>query len=226
MKLLIVAATRMEIMPLEDYLLQLDQQPLLQHHAVELLITGAGMVPTAFRLGKILQMDNWDLAVNLGICGSFIRDLPPGTTVHVAADTFGDFGADDGDDFLDAFETGLADKNGYPFVDGWINSPAAAANKVVRSLPAVKGVTMNTVSGNEISIRKRMEKFAADIESMEGAAFMYCCMKESIPCVQIRAVSNFIERRNKSHWNIPLAIHNLNETAIRLIQHVCSATEP
>lgn len=220
MKLLIVAATRMEIKPLEDYLLKLDQQGLLQLHAIELMITGAGMVQTSFRLGKMLPLDNWDLAINLGICGSFNRQLPPGTTVHVVSDTFGDMGAEDGDDFRDAFDIGLTDKDAFPFMNGWINNLAATKYELVQLLPAVKGITMNTVSGNEINIRKLENKFAADIESMEGAAFMYCCKVESIPCLQIRAVSNYIERRDKNHWNIPLAISKLNETAIRLLQEI------
>lgn len=226
MKLLIVAATRMEIKPLEDYLIQLDQQGLLKLHAIELMITGAGMVQTAFRLGKLLPMDNWDLAINLGICGSFNRQLLPGTTVQVVSDTFGDMGAEDGEAFLDSFEIGLTDRDAYPFMNGWIHNMAATEYEVLQSIPAVRGITMNTVSGNEINIRKRVKKFAADVESMEGAAFFYCCKHESIPCLQIRTVSNYIERRDKNQWNIPLAISKLNETAIRLLQEIISPAMP
>jgi futalosine hydrolase len=58
------------------------------------------------------------------------------------------------------------------------------------------------------------------VESMEGAAFFYACMIEKIPCAQIRAVSNFIEKRNRDNWNIALAIKNLNETAIEIINNL------
>jgi futalosine hydrolase len=45
-------------------------------------------------------------------------------------------------------------------------------------------------------------------------------MIERIPCAQIRAVSNFIEKRNRDNWNIALAIKNLNETAIEIINNL------
>jgi futalosine hydrolase len=54
------------------------------------------------------------------------------------------------------------------------------------------------------------KKFDADIETMEGAAFFYSCLQLKIPFLQIRAISNFVEPRDKSKWNIPLALENLS----------------
>ncbi|MBK9732025.1 MAG: futalosine hydrolase [Chitinophagaceae bacterium] len=220
MKILIVAATRIEVEPLEQCLLQWDEQGLLKQHAIELMITGAGSVFTAFKLGKMLPLDNWDLAINLGICGSFNRNFPIGTVVNITTDTFGDFGATDDHTYLNAFEIGLADGNAFPFSNGLISNTIDPKYKVIQSLPTARGITMNTVSGNENSIRRLIEKFPADVESMEGASFLYCCLKESIPCVQLRAVSNYVQKRDKSSWNIPLAIKNLNHTATSLIMEM------
>jgi futalosine hydrolase len=55
------------------------------------------------------------------------------------------------------------------------------------------------------------------VESMEGAAFMFACEIEDIPYVQIRAISNYVEKRNKEGWNIPLAIENLNRKIMEII---------
>ena len=52
---------------------------------------------------------------------------------------------------------------------------------------------------------------------MEGAAFFYACMIDKVPCAQIRAVSNFIEKRNRDNWNMALAIKNLNEKALEIL---------
>jgi futalosine hydrolase len=41
--------------------------------------------------------------------------------------------------------------------------------------------------------------------------------QEYIPCIQLRAVSNYVEKRNKDAWNIPLAIENLNKQLIAII---------
>lgn len=220
MKLLIVAATWNEVKPLEEYLLRSDDQKLFHEHAIELLVTGSGSTFTAFHLGKMLPLDNWDLAINLGICGSFNKEFTIGTTVNVVTDTFGDLGAEDDEAFLDAFELNLLDADTFPFKDGWISNSQNSMYQAIQSLPKVKGITMNTVSGNEKSIARLIPKFQADVESMEGASFMYCCMKESIPFLQLRTISNYVQKRDKSTWNIPLAIKNLNDTTISLLEEL------
>ena len=55
------------------------------------------------------------------------------------------------------------------------------------------------------------------IESMEGAAFFYACKIARIPCLQIRSISNYVERRNKASWDILLAIKTLNNEILNLI---------
>jgi futalosine hydrolase len=49
---------------------------------------------------------------------------------------------------------------------------------------------------------------------MEGIAFHYACKQAKIPFLQIRAISNYVTPRNKSEWEIPLAIQNLNQYLI------------
>src|SRR2546423_1560811 len=100
MNLFITAATWNEIKPLEKFLLKLDEDGNLKGHRVEISITGIGGVQTAFNLARILTAGNWDLAIQLGICGSFKKEFPIGTTVNVVEDCFADLGAEDGEDFL------------------------------------------------------------------------------------------------------------------------------
>ena len=56
------------------------------------------------------------------------------------------------------------------------------------------------------------------IESMEGAAFFYACRKAGVPFIQIRAVSNYVEKRNRDAWQIGLAVKNLNTFALELLE--------
>ena len=51
---------------------------------------------------------------------------------------------------------------------------------------------------------------------MEGAACFMVCNKFEISCMQIRSISNKVEKRNKENWDFPLAIKNLN-TAVKQI---------
>src|SRR6185295_3957702 len=130
MNLLLVAATWDEIKPLENFLQEMDAEGKFHDHAVEICVTGIGGVQTAFHLGKILSTGKWDLAIQLGICGSFRKEFPIGTTVNVAEECFADFGVEDGEIFLDAFEIGLLEANKFPFENGVMKNKSASETAV------------------------------------------------------------------------------------------------
>ena len=69
---------------------------------------------------------------------------------------------------------------------------------------------MNTVHGEKKSINEIFNRLNPDVESMEGAAFMMVAQKYNIRFMQIRAISNYVEERNKENWDLDLAISNLN----------------
>jgi futalosine hydrolase len=54
---------------------------------------------------------------------------------------------------------------------------------------------------------------------MEGAAFMSACLIHKVAFAQVRAVSNFVERRNRASWKMADAILNLNGAALRILNH-------
>src|ERR1051326_1799870 len=101
MKILIVAATEFEITPLRK------RKKILKKKSVDLLVTGVGMTQTAFALGKIFSTKKIDLAINVGVAGSFRKNIPLGTVVNITGDYFADFGAEDGNKFLTAEEMKL-----------------------------------------------------------------------------------------------------------------------
>lgn len=55
-------------------------------------------------------------------------------------------------------------------------------------------------------------KYNPEIETMEGAAVFFVCLKEGIPFFELRSISNMVEPRDINNWNIPLALKNLNQT--------------
>jgi futalosine hydrolase len=76
------------------------------------------------------------------------------------------------------------------------------------------------VHGNEESIREIEKRTPAQVESMEGAAFLYACRLENVPCMQIRAISNYVEKRNRSKWKIELAQSNLAEACHKILNSI------
>ena len=67
------------------------------------------------------------------------------------------------------------------------------------------------------AINKIVNRLNVDVESMEGASIFKVCNEFGVSCVQIRAISNNVEKRNKANWNMPLAIHNLNNQVAKII---------
>jgi futalosine hydrolase len=193
MKPLIVAATRFEI---------LDSIPLLEEKQIPYLITGVGMTATAYALGKTFaQQQAISLVLNVGIAGSFDKNIPLGEVLEIRSDSFYELGAEDGDEFLNIEDLGFG-KSTYHNINSLI----------ALQLPTYDAITVNRVHGNETSIEKVLLKYPnVKVESMEGAGVFYACEQEGIPCVQIRAISNYVERRNKETWEIDLALKYLND---------------
>jgi futalosine hydrolase len=212
MRILVAAATAAEAGPLVDAIGpgRPGRARRTEHgrgaHEVHVLVTGVGMVATAAWCARALTDTPFDLALNVGVCGSFDRALPPGRVVHVISDRVAGLGAEDGDDFLTLEQLRLTDPDDLPFTRAALLNPSPPDNPVLRELPAVAGITVNTVHGNDRSIAAVVARYHPDVESMEGAAFMYACLIHGVPFAQVRAVSNIVERRNRHAWRMAEAI--------------------
>jgi futalosine hydrolase len=216
MKILVVAATSLEISPLlnmagflqkkNDFL----HQYRIKNTSVDILIPGAGMMVTAFHLGRRFSQEKYDLAINAGICGSYSQMNRIGDVVEIIEDCVSDLGSEDKDQFLSVFDLGLLDPDSIPYIKGKLINNDKIASVVLEKLHKVKGITVNTVHGNKQSIERVRSLYSPVTESMEGAAFLYGCLLEGIPCTQLRAVSNYVEERDKSKWDIEKAVRNLN----------------
>jgi len=187
---------------------------------IDFLITGVGMVATAFALGKHLAVNKYDVAINLGIAGSFDRDIALGDIVEITRDTIAELGAEDDEAFLPIDKMGFGEGAFFPSTNlsNLCNpsNPSNTSNNYNQT--TATAITVNTVHGNEASIKKITERLNPQLESMEGAAFFYACREAGVPCLQIRAVSNYVEKRNRDNWKIGLAIKNLNTFAFELLK--------
>lgn len=221
-RILIAAATEAE---LACFAPALGPGRPLRHRLVEhtingrelhVVVTGIGMVATASWCSRALTESRYDLAVNIGLCGSFDGSLVPGTVVHVVSDCLAELGAEDGGQFLTIRELGLEDRIDPRLGAALVNDhpPDIAA---LGRLPKVRGITVNTVHGNEPSIAATVDRLGPQIESMEGAAFMYACLIHEVPFAQIRAVSNVVERRNRGAWKVREALDALSRAAIDVV---------
>ena len=213
MRILLVSATAPETESIAARL-----QDFSAHH-IDRLVTGVGMVATAARCAQALTKERYDLALNLGVCGSFDPALAPGAVVHVISDRIAELGAEDGEAFLTIQQMQLPGEDEFPFTGGRLMNAHPPANAPLASLPAVDGITVNTVHGNARSIAAIRARFSPRVESMEGAAFMFCCLNHGIAFAQVRAVSNVVETRNRAAWKMPEAIDSLTRAALSILEH-------
>lgn len=222
-KLLLVSATSLEIKPL---LSVLGKGRALQNHIsrysykhfqIDILVTGVGMVPTAVGTSMALGFYTYDAVINAGICGSFNRTIPIGEVLNITSDCLPETGAEDGEHFLSIIDLKLLDKDEFPFSGGKLINDSEFDSKVINRLTQSAGVTVNTVHGNAHNIETFLKRHPADVESMEGAAFMYACKMYKKRHLQVRSVSNYIEDRDVVKWNIPLAVRNLNQFLLELL---------
>jgi futalosine hydrolase len=190
MKILLVVATEQEV--IKD-----------KFNDCKVLITGMGMVNTSIQITKEFLQEKYDLVINMGVAGSFSKDYVIGDVVEVVEDNFSELGFEDGNDFGQFSD----------FVTKY--NVAAKTN-----LQKVIGITVNTVHGNEQSIAGIVNRLNPDVESMEGAAVFRICNEFIVPCMQIRAISNIVEKRNKANWNMSLAVLNLNNQVEKIIMEL------
>lgn len=202
MKLLVVAATKAELGKVFEHF-NLPDENFVQQDKFDILITGVGMTATAFALGQHLN-NGYNLVLNVGIAGSFDKNIPLGSLVNIYTDTFAELGAENHDEFITIDELGFGNNT-------------FKASYQVADLPTMKGITVNKVHGNTDSIAKITQRFSPQTESMEGAAVFYACNALDIPCAQVRSISNYVEPRNKENWQIGLAIKNLNDWIISFL---------
>jgi len=206
---LIVAATELEIRPLLAVLEKLANAP-------DVLITGIGTPFVMYHLSKKLQEKKYDLVLNVGIGGAFNDELRIGDLLNVVQDEFADLGIETHTGLQTIFEAGFTNSNAFPFNNGKLIPESGESH--FAELKKVKGISVNTAHTKKENCQLFKDKFQADIESMEGAAVFYVCMNESIPCLQLRTVSNYVRERDKAQWDIAKAVKVLNDYLIKYFE--------
>ena len=223
MNILIVSATTFEIAPLLQFLgSNAEKLSLFEYkykgNVIYPLVTGVGALNTSFGMSRYTGIEKTDVAINVGLAGSYQQSLVLGTVVEVIEDRFGDLGVEEKDgSFTDVFDLGLTNENQFPYENGWIKN---TKRKFETNMLKVKSLTVNKVHGSQESIDKIKSKYMADIESMEGAGFLYACRMMDVHAHQFRAISNYVEPRNKDNWRIEKAIDNLNAHLIQVLNNI------
>lgn len=215
MDILLTSATVFEIQPTVEWLRQEAQEEeanVLRFSKVNVtvLFGGVGQMRTAYALGHYFGglKNRPTLAIQAGIGGALDPELSLGQVVQITSERMGDLGAEDRNgDFLNLEQIGLAP--GAPFDDrGILRVPPPVSPLPFQSCG---GITTNRATGAAASIERLRARFPeAQVESMEGAAFLYACLTNGVNSLQLRSISNYVEPRNREKWEMTKAINSLN----------------
>jgi len=220
--LLVTTATQNEIAPLARVLATADK--------VEYLVTGMGPVTTAATLSNYLTLhgSSIDGLLHIGIAGAYVGSGITVLDICMAQQEFlGDFGICMQDGIQD-FDPGLL-KNNMPLI--FDNYLASRCKNILHDhgieFKIANFVTVNCCTGTTKRGAFLRDKYGAGCENMEGAAVAMVCQIFAIPCVELRCVSNMVEDRDVSKWQLPGAIEKICRVAgILLHNYVHDATSP
>lgn len=171
-------------------------------------VTGVGIPMTLARLPGLIAGTGPSLIVNFGIAGAYPGSgLAIGDLVLGESEVFGDLGLElpGPDAFLPIRET--------PWADGIYRQPLALYAGPLApfsgSVKAGKGCTVNACTGTRATGERRRRQFAADFETMEGAAAALAGSLAGVPVAELRAISNIAADRDMRTENVALALGNL-----------------
>lgn len=153
-------------------------------------VTGVGSAATAVSVMQNLAQNKPNLALQVGIAGAIDHSLTIAGAVVVSRDYVADLGAFRDGNFVQ-FESEVTE---YPYVtDGFRKVTARTVNAACTPY----------INDN------------AQIETMEGAAFMMAARANAVRFMQIRTISNYIDTP-RAEWKTDLAVAALSGAVARL----------
>jgi nucleoside phosphorylase len=155
---------------------------------VSVHICGVGMAECAATTARVIASERADLLVLAGIAGTYTEGLAIGETVAVGSEVVADMGRLSGGEFTPLFQK------------SYVASVVPEGYKVVIS---------NTVNCAGAAIAQPV---TAEIENMEGAAFLAVCAEFGVQAMEIRTVSNRVGE--------PIASENLQLSITRLAEEL------
>lgn len=179
---------------------------------VQFLVAGVGLVETTFNLTRYLMAHpEVTRVLNLGIGGGF-------ASAHVSvldcclatSETIGDLGLCFDTHIEDLDPSFLDMGNHYPCRN---NLHAHAAEWLYQRNYVVRAGRFLSVNGVSASTRRggMVNRENCICENMEGAAVARVCHGMGIDWLEFRVISNLVEDRDPSTWQIEAAINKYTE---------------
>ncbi len=194
---------------------------------VLLSVTGIGKANTASALTSILERFTPRLLIDTGCAGAYCGSgLEVGDLAVAAAEVYGDEGVltTTGWEPLEAIGIPQLERGESRFFNEFPLAllPAERAVQLGAALGiAVRRgtfVTVSTCSGTTARGDEMARRFNAICETMEGAVAAHMALLYGVDCLEVRGISNMVEDRDFSRWNIPLAVEKAQRYILKYLE--------
>lgn len=198
--ILIVCATEFELQPL------LEIVPADENHWAS-LVCGVGVVETTLSLSRMLEQrkGEFDTVLHFGVGGAYIPASGKGAKLLdiclAKEELFGDFGICH-KGHIESLPEHLVHKSRY-FLDADLRKQCIQVVEK-KNIAFQQGtfVTVAGVSGTAKRGSMLQGQYDALCENMEGAAVARVCEAFSLPLLELRCISNYVEDRDLSRWKL------------------------
>jgi len=192
-----------------------------------LALSGIGKVNAAVASTLLLERFSPRLIINTG-CGGAYREsgLQVGSLAVATAEVYGDEGVltPDGWHSLELVGIPSVERKGNRYSNEFPLSMQMAA-KVFQfatslGLPVRRGkfITVSTCSGTSHRGDELHRRFGGICENMEGAAVAHVALLYDTPFLEVRGISNMVEDRDISKWDIPLSVEMAQRFLFKCIE--------
>lgn len=198
--ILVVCATELELQPL------LDRVPADEKQWTP-LVCGVGVVETTLSLSRMLEQSNeaFTAVLHFGVAGAYIADSGQTTKLLdiclAEEELLGDFGICHSDR-IEPLPEHLVHKSRYALDKNLLKQCAKVLTKQNIAFQQGTFVTVAGVSATSERGRMLREQYDALCENMEGAAVARVCEAFSLPLLELRCISNYVEDRDLSRWKL------------------------
>lgn len=194
---------------------------------IYLATTGIGKVNAAVITSLLLEKLRPGFLVNTG-CGGAYRGsgLNVGDLAIATVEVYGDEGVltVDGWHTLEIIGIPSVERKGNRYSNEFPLSMQAAEKvfhlAVSLGLPVRRGkfITVSTCSGTQHRGEELERRFGGICENMEGAASAHAAILFDTPFFELRGISNMVEDRDLSRWDIPRAVEMAQRFLARCLE--------
>ena len=202
---------------------------------VYLAVTGIGKVNAAAAAMALIDRYVPSLIINTGCAGAYVGSgLAVGDIALATSEILGDEGVltTDGWETLEAIGIPSVKQGGTSYFNEFPLSRQAASRAAElaasRGIPLRSGrfVAVSTCSGTSVRGSELFRRFGGLCENMEGAAVAQVALSCGIGCLEIRGISNMVEDRDLSRWDIPTAVAHAQRFILTYLETAGGAAAP